>query len=209
MVAQTQPESWDIRVAALEIADVEDSLWLRTGPEKKPVHVFLNTRIFSQPIHYKGPATLFFYQNETDATAKEPPSPLASTILKSKSSLVVFSPRPDNKTYQAFTIADDDFPFGSFRLVNFSPALVRAEFSGRLTLLKPGAAETIAIRTGQNAIPVRILSLVDGKEPRVIRQTSWSIVPSQRELVLFFPNPDTNLVRLRHFVDTKAEEVPH
>ncbi len=208
LVAQTEPESWSIRVAALEIADVQDTLWLRTGPGKKPVQVSLNTRIFSEPIHYKGPATLVFYQNEAGATAKEPPSPLATTVLKDKSSLVVFSPRPDNKTYQVFTISDGDFPFGSFRLVNFSSATVRAEFSGRPTLLKPGAAETVVFRSEQNATPVRILALADGKSPRVVRQTSWSIIPTQRELVLFFPNPDSGLIRLRHFVDTKAEDTP-
>lgn len=205
MVAQTEPDSWNIRVAALEIADVQDTLWLRTGPEKKPVQVPLNTRIFSQPIHYKGLATLAFYGNEADATAKEPPSPLATTVLKSKSSLVVFSPGPDNKTYQAFTVSDDEFPFGSFRLVNFSRASVRVELAGRTVILKPGAAESITIRNSQNAFPVRILALANGTPPRIVRQSSWSLVPTQRELVLFFPNPENGLVTLRHFIDSKTD----
>ena len=72
------------------------------------------------------------------------------------------------------------------------------------------AAETVVFRGGQTATPVRIHALAEGRPPRLIRQSSWSIVPTQRELVLFFPNPNpgTGLVRLRHFVDTKVEDPP-
>jgi hypothetical protein len=204
--AQTEEKSWSIRVAALDIAEDHHTLWLRTGTGKEPVEVPLNTRIFSLPIDFKSPAALAFYRSSIEASAEKPPAPLATTVLKSASSLIVFSPAADQKKYEAFTIADADFPFGSFRLVNFSSATVRAEFSGKPTLLKPGAAETITIRDAQNATPVRILALAEGTAPRLIRQSSWSIIPTQRELVLLFPNPDNGLVRLRHFVDTKAEE---
>ncbi len=206
LAAQTEGKSWSIRVAALDIAEEHHTLWLRTGTGKQPVEIPLNTRIFSLPIDFKSPATLAFYRSAIEATAEEPPAPLATTVLRNASSLIVFSPAADQKKYEAFTIADADFPFGSFRLVNFSKATVRAEFSGKPTLLKPGAAETITIRDAQIATPVRILALAEGTPARLIRQSSWSIIPTQRELVLFFPNPDSGLVRLRHFVDTKAEE---
>lgn len=206
LAAQAEEKSWSIRVAALDIAEDHHTLWLRMGTGKQPVEIPLNTRIFSLPIDFKSPAALAFYRTEIEATAEEPPAPLATTILKSNASLIVFSPDSDQKKYETFPIADADFPFGSFRLVNFSKATVRAEFSGKPTLLKPGAAETITIRDAQNATPVRILALAEGAAPRLIRQSSWSIIPTQRELVLFFPNPDNGLVRLRHFVDTKAEE---
>jgi hypothetical protein len=206
--AQTEEKSWSIRVAALDIAEDHHTLWLRTGTGKQPIEIPLNTRIFSLPIDFKSPAALAFYRTEIEATAEEPPTPLATTILKNASSLIVFSPDADQKKYEAFTIADGEFPFGSFRLVNFSRATIRAEFYGKPTLLKPGAAETITFRDARNATPVRILALAEGAAPRLIRQSSWSIIPTQRELVLFFPNPDNGLVRLRHFVDTKAEAIP-
>lgn len=206
LAAQTEEKSWSIRVAALDIAEDHHTLWLRTGAGKEPVEIRLNTRIFSQPIDFKSPAALAFYRSAIEASAEEPPAPLATTVLKNSASLIVFSPDADQKKYQSFTIADGDFPFGSFRLVNFSRATVRAEFSGKPTLLKPGAAATINIRNTQNSTPVRILAVAEGLPPRIVRQTSWSIVPTQRELVLFFPN-DSGYVRLRHFVDTKAEVV--
>lgn len=206
LAAQTDEKSWSIRVAALDIAEDHHTLWLRTGTGKKPIEIPLNTRIFSLPIDFKSPAALAFYRSSIEATAEEPPAPLATTTLRNTSSLIVFSPAADGKKYETFSVADADFPFGSFRLVNFSRATVRAEFSGKPTLLKPGAAETITIRDAQNATPVRILALAEGTPARLIRQTSWSIIPTQRELVLFFPNPDSGLVRLRHFVDTKTIE---
>lgn len=208
LAGQTEAESRSIRVAALDIAGDHDTLWLRTGPEKDPVEIRLNTRVFSQPIQFKGPATLAFFPNRAEAMAAEAPPPLASTTLKHEASLILFSARPDQKTYQTYNIADGDFPFGSFRLVNFSNATVRAEFSGKPILLKPSAAATIPVREDQAAIPIRILALVEGKKPRIVRQTSWSITPTQRELVLFFPNPVNGLVRAHHFVDTKTEALP-
>jgi hypothetical protein len=208
LAAQTEEKSWSVRVAALDIIAGHDILWLRTGPGKKPVEIPLNTRIFSQPTDHKGPAALVFYPTASEATAEEPPPPLATAVLTSKSSLLVFSPAKNGKTYQSFVTSDDEFPFGSFRLVNFSKATVRAELGGKTLLLKPGAAGTSAVSNAQNAIPVRIVAMAKDTPARVIRQSSWSIVQTQRELVLLFPNPDSGLVRLRHFVDTKAEELP-
>lgn len=204
--AQTEEKSWSIRVAALDIAEDHHTLWLRTGTGKEPVEIPLNTRIFSLPVDFKSPAAVAFYRSAIEATAEEPPTPLATTVLKNKVSLIVFAPDADQKKYETFTIADGDFPIGSFRLVNFSRATVRAEFSGKPTVLKPGAAKTVTIRDAQTATPVRILAVAEGTPARVIRQTSWSIIPTQRELVLFFPNPDSGLVRLRHFVDTLSDD---
>jgi len=205
LAAQTEEKSWSIRVAALDIAEEHHTLWLRTGARKEPVEIPLNTRILSLPIDFKGPAALAFYRSAIEASAEEPPAPLATTVLKNDASLIVFSPVADHSKYETFAIADGDSPFGSFRLVNFSRTTVRAEFSGKPTLLKPGAAKTITIHDARNATPVRIFALAEGTPPRIIRQTSWSIVSTQRELVLFFPNPDSSLVRLRHFVDTLSE----
>lgn len=172
LAAQTETKSWSIRVAALDIAEDHHTLWLRMGTGKEPVEIPLNTRIFSLPIDFKSPAALAFYRSAIEASAEEPPAPLASTVLRNASSLIVFSPGADHTKYETFTIADGDFPFGSFRLVNFSRATVRAEFSGKPTLLKPGAAETITIRDARNATPVRILALAEGTPPRLIRQSS-------------------------------------
>ena len=208
LLAEGTTESWNIRVAALDIVPGHDTLWLRTGQGKEPVQIFLNTRIFSQSTEHKGPAKLVFYRSAAEATAEEPPPPIASTVLSSKSSLLVFSPRSDGKSYRAFVTSDDDFPFGSFRLVNFSKAAVRAELGGKTLFLKPGAAGTCKFRKAETAIPVRIQAMAKGKPARLVRQSSWSIIPSQRELVLLFPNPKNGLVRLHHFVDTKPQKPP-
>lgn len=43
--------------------------------------------------------------------------------------------------------------------------------------------------------------------PRLIRQSSRSITPTQRDLILILPNEQNDLLRLRHFMDTR-EELP-
>lgn len=201
-VVHAESTTRTIRVAALDIADSHDTLWLRTGAGEDPLRIPLNTRVFSQPIQFESPATVRFYSSAEAAAADEPPAPVASVQLANPSSLLVLAPRQDRAGYEAYAIADHDFPFGSFRLVNFSRAKVQGEFSEQTVTLDPGGAETVDFRGSQNAITVRIHALAGEPPPRLIRQTSWSIIPTQRELVLFFPNPDTGLVRLRHFVDT-------
>ncbi len=208
LAAQIEEKSWSIRVAALDIVKDHHTLWLRTAVGKEPIEIPLNTRVFSLPIEHKGVAALEFFATAADASAKEALAPLATTTLKSTASLIIFSPSADLEKYQAFTTSEADFPYGSFRLVNFSQATVQAEIAGKTTLLKPSASESIRVSATENAIPVRILALAEGTPARVVRQTSWSVNATQRELVLFFPNPDNGLVRLRHFVDTKAENPP-
>lgn len=205
-LAAQEASAWTIRVAALDIGDTGDTLWLRSGDGVEPVQVRLNTRIFSPPIRIESPATLRFHASENAAVAEDSPAPLASVRLTSPSSLLVFSPRRERDGYDIHATADGDFPFGSFRLVNFSRATVRAEFGARTVMLAYGDAETVSFRGSQNITPVRIHALTAESTPRLIRQTSWSVIPTQRELILFLPNPETGLVRLRHFVDTRVQD---
>jgi hypothetical protein len=174
----------------------------------EPAEMTLNIRIFSQPTAYKEPAKLDFYGSADEGAAEKPPPPLASSVLSSKSSLLLLSPDAKGKTYRIFVTSDDDFPFGSFRLVNFSKATVRAELGGKTLLLKPGAAGTSAVSNAQNAIPVRIVAMAKDTSARILRQSWWYIMPSQRELVLLSPNPQDGLIRLHHFVDTKPQKPP-
>jgi hypothetical protein len=205
-IAQQKAPERTIRVAALRIAGEHHTLWLRIGPGKDPVEVPLNTHSFSQPITYKGPARAVFYDSADSASAKEPPAPLAVATLSANTTLLVYSPTSEGNTYNVYPIPEEDFPFGSFRLINFSTVPIRATLGRKSATLKSGEAETFAYREPQDAIPIRFLAAVPDKEPRVIRQSTWSIIPSQRELVLFFPNPVNGLVTTRHFVDSQSPE---
>ena len=204
--AQEEARSWSIRAAALDFIAGHEILWLRTGAGKEPLKIPLNSRIFSLPITFKGPAAISFYGSAMDASAEQAPAPLASTVLKNDATLIVFSARSDQGKYDSYTINDGDFPFGSFRFVNFSKAIVRAELSSKSILLKPGAAESIAFSGERNDTTVRILALAEGQPLRIVRNSRWSIVSTQRELVLMFPNAENGLVRFQHFVDTKAAD---
>jgi len=118
--------------------------------------------------------------------------------------LIVFCPRPDGTAYQAMVIGDSGFPFGSFRFVDLSGVMALAEIDGKKIRLKNGAAETVAYREAKSSLPVRIMTAVDGGKPRLVRQSSWSIDLSQRELVFLTPGAAPGLVTLRHFIDSEA-----
>lgn len=197
--------TWDIRVAAVDILPGHDTLWLRTGAGTKPVPVPLNIRTFSQPIRYKGPAQMAFYRNETEASLDKPPAALASASLSEKASLIIFSPRANGSDYQTMVIADSGFPFGSFRFVNGSGITALVEIDGRKIHLKHGATETLTYQETKNSLAVRIMTAKDGEPPRLIRQSSWSIDLSQRELIFLMPGSAPGLVALRHFIDSKTD----
>ena len=202
--AQEKSRSWSIRVAALDCLPGHEILWLRTGAGKEPMKIPLNGLMFSLPIKFKCPAAIAFYGSAMDARAEEPPAPLGSTILKHDHSLIVFSARPDKGNYNSYAINESDFPFGAFRFVNFSKAIIRTELKGKALVLKPGAAGTVAYSGERNDTNVRILALAEGEPPRIVLSSRWAIFSSQRELVMIFPGTGGELVRFQHFVDTKS-----
>ena len=205
LAAQTATESWNIRVAAVDILPGLDTIWLRTGPSTKPIPVPLNIRTFSQPIRYKGPAKADFFRDETEASLAEPPAALASASLTQKESLIIFSPRADGTGYQTMVIGDSDFPFGSFRFVNGSGIAAQVEIDGKKLSLKHLATETLTFRETKNSLAVRIMTAKSGEAPRLIRQSAWSIDLAQRELIFLMPGSAPGLVTLRHFIDSKTE----
>jgi hypothetical protein len=203
--AKDEPTTWDIRVAAVDIIPGQDTIWLRTGPGIKPVQVPLNIRTFSQPIRYMGPASAVFFRDEAEASLDKPPAALASASLGEKASLIVFFPRADGTGYQTMVIADSGFPFGSFRFVNGSTIAALVEVDGKKIPLKHLATETLTFRETKNSLAVRIMTAPNGEPPRLIRQSTWSIDLSQRELILLTPGSAPGLVALRHFIDSKTE----
>jgi hypothetical protein len=203
--AAEEPSTWEIRVAAVDILPGHDTLWLRSGHGITPVKVPLNIRTFSQPIRYKGPAKANFFRDENEALLEKPPAALAAAVLGEKASLIVFHPNADGSGYQSLVIADSAFPFGSFRFVNGSGITAQAEVDGKKLLLKHGATETLAFHQTNNSLPVRIMTATDGGPPRLIRQSTWSIDLSQRELIFLMPGAAPGLVTLRHFIDSKTE----
>jgi len=205
--AQDAAETWTVRVAALDIAGGHDTLWLRTGAEKEAIKVQLNTRVFSEAIEFKGDSKIEFFTTAAEAAAEIPPLPLATAHLMDPSSLLLFAPKADEVGYRVFLIADERFPFGSFRFVNLSKSNVHVELDDKSSMLEPGTTRTVSFSNAKLNIPVRVRTLgQESSEPRLVRQSSWSIVPTQRELVLIVPNEHHDSVRLRHFVDSMEEK---
>ncbi len=193
----------ELRVAATGIAGSHHTLWLRTGPERDPLEVPLNIRTFSAPIAYEGLPQARFFATAAAARAAEPTEkPLLSTTLAAGSTLLVFVPADHG--YRALPVAGADFPFGSFRFANLTRAMVRAEVGKDAVNLQPGESHSFRHAQDQPSLGVRLYAKTADKHARLLRQSNWSITLSQRELVLFFVNPDSGLIQTRHFVDSHA-----
>jgi hypothetical protein len=206
LFAEEKKETWHLRVAAMDIVGELSSLWLSNGPGAEPLELKLNIWSFSRVIEYKGGGNLAFYHSAASASAKEPPEPVARVIVSEKDSMIVFAPNQKKDAYQAFVISDSDFPFGAFRLVNLSKMPVKARFADQKCVVMPGASQSIVFKDDQTAIDVQMYALLSDEAPRLIRQSRWSIFPTQRELVLLLPNSANGLVQFRHFIDSQQEK---
>jgi hypothetical protein len=200
-------KSYRVRCAATGIVDEHHTLWLRTGAGIKPVKLQLNTRVFSEPIRYKGLPLARFYTDKATAMAEKPGKPIAEVKLTGRSVMMIFQPRKDASGYEVNTTAEKNFPFGSFRVVNFSEDKVRVDMAKKKSVILPNKSATYRFPQGNKAVPVSIImrSAKTGK-PRYTRRSNWSIAPTQRELILLFPNPQNGLVRAKHFIDSKIEK---
>ena len=196
----------ELRVAALDIAGAYHTLWLRTGPGRKPLEVSLNIRTFSNPIAYQGSARAQFFATPQAAEAADPaPPPLIDTTLQPGGTLLVFVPVNDKDTYRIYPIRDQDFPYGSFNFANFSQAeiLVQAGDKTEPVRLRPTTHHVFRFKGDKRIVTVRVAAQVPGSEPRLIRQTNFSAGPDWREVVFFFTAPDTGQITMRHLVDAK------
>jgi hypothetical protein len=132
---------------------------------------------------------------------------MAMVKLPGPKALILFQPDKSGKIYTCNPVVETQFPFGSFRVVNFSKDKVRVDIGAKKSVIPAGKAETFPLKGGQRAVPVSIIarSAITGK-PRYTRRSNWSIAPTQRELVLLFPNARNGLIQARHFVDSRIEK---
>ncbi len=161
----------------------------------------LNVFTLSQPIEYEGPRTLNFLAAAT-AEAK----PVASIELPgdARSYLLVFVPNAESSGYRVLPIVDADIPYGSYFLVNCSMFQVAVNIDNQKKVLPPGGKASFAGANGQPQ-DVRIHASIH-EQARLLRSTRWQLDANQREVVLFYGQPGSDLVRSKHFMAMRATE---
>lgn len=201
----------DLQVAATGIAGGHHTLWLRTGPGKPSVKISPNIRTFSPPVRYKGPARAGFFA--TEAAAQADPlteRPVASIVLQPGASMLVFVPDPesDTRTYRLYATRSTAFPYGAFNFVNFSKAAIFVQSGGeaKSVRINPNAHHVFKFGAGRKSVGIRVAAVAPGADPRLIRQTNFSTNPDWREMVIFFGQPGTDRVRMKHLVDVKPSD---
>lgn len=204
--AQEAGQKIRIAVCATDIVAALPTLHLASGGNnaaKTPtwLDIPLNVFTLSQPIEYEGARTLNFLA-ATTAEAK----PVASIDLPgdAMSYLLVFVPNAESNGYRVLPIVDADFPYGSYFLVNCSAFQVAVNIASQKKILPPGGKATLA---GANGQPQDVLIHASiHEQARLVRSTSWQLAANQREVVLFYKPPGSDLVRSKHFMALRATQ---
>ncbi|MCX6875004.1 MAG: hypothetical protein NTW21_14525 [Verrucomicrobia bacterium] len=206
LFAQEANKKIRICVCAVDIAGDLSTLHLASGgkPAAKTVKwldIPLNVFTVSQPIEVEGPRMLNFLAAATPDT-----QPVASVRLPGDASsyLLVFVPNKEANGYRVIPIADHAFPYGSFFLVNCSKTRLAVNIAEQKRLLKPGEQANVPGANGKSQDVSIHASIND--QVRLIRSTRWQLDDNQREVVLFYDQPGTDLVRSKHIVATRATE---
>ncbi len=195
----------ELRVAAAEIVAEHHTLWLRTGPSSKAVKIPLNTRSFSEMISYKGPVQAQFFATQEAAESDQPvESPLALTALSAGESLLLFLPDVNGFSYRLLSTRGTDFPFGSFKFMNFSKAqiAIQAGEQSKPVTINPNEDHVFSFKQ-EEFFSIKVAAKFPDEAPHLIRQTKFSIGPDWREMVLLYNRPGEERVRMLHFVDTR------
>jgi hypothetical protein len=203
--AQQANEKISILVCAAEIVGEFHTLHLATGGKPgtkaaKWLDIPLNVFTVSQAIEYEGPRTLDFLASST-ADAK----PVAKTELpgNAKSYLLVFLPNKESNGYRVLPIVDSDFPYGSYLLLNCSTFPVAVDIANQKKVLQPGMRTNVPGANGRSQDVNIYASIHD--QIRLIRSTCWQLDANQREFVMFYSQPGTDLVRSKHIMTMRAE----
>ncbi len=206
LTAQEANKKISITVCATDIVGDLNTLHLASGGKPaaktfKWLDIPLNVFTVSQPIEVTGPRTLNFL-----ATATPDSPPVASIGLPGDASsyLLVFVPNSDSNGYRIIPIAEHDFPYGSYFLVNCSKVRLAVNIADQKKLLKSGEQANVPGANGKSQDVSIHASIHD--EVRLIRSTRWQLDENQREVVLFYSQPGTDVVRSKHIMAMRAAD---
>lgn len=99
----------------------------------------------------------------------------------------------------AFPIDNKDFPEGSMKLANLSPAIIRGKLGRQEVAFKPGEITTVRFEDKPGALVDVIFQYkMDRATPwRRMMSTRWAIPETGRRLMFVFPNPRGKGLRSR------------
>tara|TARA_R100000027_G_scaffold53229_1_gene42060 strand:- start:51819 stop:52571 length:753 start_codon:yes stop_codon:yes gene_type:complete len=195
--AQTLPEETvNVTFRAFTWDRVNDNIiYYRDGSEE--VRLRLPWMKRSEVLRYEGPPVLQFYQKRKNKKGEWIQNPVASVDFSQstiESPLLLFYLEKGNGSakFGARILNDDmeDFPFGSYRVVNLTPASIRGHIGNDVFSLKPGQSTTVTpkklISNDRNVV-VEIQTPVDG-EYKSVSESVWTYHPDGRTICFLIEN---------------------
>lgn len=197
LLAQEAPTQM-VSFFAYETVEVPTTIYLRTGPRKFTALELpgANATPAVQIINPKGVIGIFG-PPEKNAEGEEVYPRLGGIKCNPawpKAFAVISSIKKDDQTVfagHAFALSNNDFPEGSIKIANLSPALVRGKLGSLEVAFKPGEISTVRFKESAGSLVDVIFQYKENKDAKWARMisTRWPVPEAGRRLMFVFPDP--------------------
>jgi hypothetical protein len=159
---------------------------------------------YSAPYPYLPGKPLQFFKKTADA--KEPYAPVMDVVIpdSNKDPLVMLILGRDKISKVVYDLDPGKFPFGSYKVVNFTNEDLAAEVAGKRFKLKPRGSELVNPSSKEEkAIQFKVAANLTEK-PKVVYSSMMMNLPKKRMLMFFFPVTDEagrGTIKCRSLVD--------
>jgi len=177
-----------IRMLSWTTSVHKQEIFLQNGEEFIELDLRSNRR--SEPYPLGADRIAAFFIKDVNDAGEPVMVPIAKTEIKKELQeplLIVFAtgnkaPKP---AYAAVAVEDSPevFPFGSYRIFNFTPVRIVMEMEEEAYPMDPRTIQVLKPKKNERVnLPVQVHAMVEG-EPQVIRQSYWRHQPTQRLMV--------------------------
>ncbi|MDQ8190499.1 hypothetical protein [Roseibacillus persicicus] len=192
------PPTQMISFFAYQTVEVPTTIYLRTGP-KKFTALELPGANATPAVHIINPKGQIgiFGPPEKNAAGEELHPRLGGIQCNPawpKAFAIISSVKQDERTVftgHAFAVSNNDFPEGSIKVANLSPARVRGKLGKQQVTLKPGEISTVRFQDPAGSLIDVIFQYRESKEANWARMisTRWPVPKNGRRLMFIFPDP--------------------
>ncbi|MCC5845252.1 MAG: hypothetical protein JJU05_13470 [Verrucomicrobia bacterium] len=194
LTATVAASEFTVRLLSWTTSVHEHNLFLKHGDEFIELDIRSNRR--SEPYPLGEDRIASFFMRGVNVEGEQVMVPIARTEIRKgmkEPLLILFASgnQAQNHEYTAVAVEDtpEFFPFGSYRVFNFTPVRIVMEMEGEIYPMEPRNIQVLKPKENNRVnLPIRVHAVVNG-EPQVIRETFWRHQPTQRMMVFIMASP--------------------
>ena len=201
-----------LRIACWSSWD-KDDLYIKgkkKGAEEEMVKLKIFNMSYSKEYHYRVGESLKFYVKT--GNEENPYKLMLSANIPSsfREPLVLLSITGQGVEHMIYELDDKSFPFGSYKIVNFTPTNLFVNFDGKKFSLKPKSNFFVNPRKSgeQRAVQCRV-GIRYKEDTKLVYSSMLMNNPNKRMLMFFYPTKDEagrSAIKCRSLVDFSSRK---